>query len=71
MPTFSWAKPFSVPVDKLLSYFCFIDDIDMKWNRSDENIDNFKIHANDCQPIIKFIMQSTNPMSLMLTPLVL
>ncbi|XP_071150518.1 uncharacterized protein [Mytilus edulis] len=41
-------------VEKPLSWFRFIDDVDMKWNKSDEDLDTFITHANNIHPSIKF-----------------
>jgi hypothetical protein len=37
-----------------LSWFRFIDDVDMKWIRSDKELDEFFEHANSIHPSIKF-----------------
>ena len=37
-----------------LSWFQFIDDVDMKWTHSDKEIDDFLEHANSIHPSIKF-----------------
>ena len=37
-----------------LSWFQFIDDVDMKWTHSDKEIDDFLKHANSIHPSIKF-----------------
>jgi hypothetical protein len=39
---------------QLLSWFRFIDDVDMKWIHSDKERDNFFEHANSIHPSIKF-----------------
>ena len=36
------------------SWFRFIDDVDMKWTESEENLHHFFDHANNVQPTIKF-----------------
>ncbi|XP_071153604.1 uncharacterized protein [Mytilus edulis] len=41
-------------IEKPLSWFRFIDDVDMKWNKSDEDLDTFITHANNIHPSIKF-----------------
>ena len=37
-----------------LSWFRFIDDVDMKWIYSDKELDEFFEHANSIHPSIKF-----------------
>jgi hypothetical protein len=37
-----------------LSWFRFIDDVDMKWIHSDKELDEFFEHANSIHPSIKF-----------------
>jgi hypothetical protein len=37
-----------------LSWFRFIDDVDMKWIYSDKELDEFLEHANSIHPSIKF-----------------
>ena len=37
-----------------LSWFRFIDDVDMKWTETEEELDNFVKHANSVHPAIKF-----------------
>ena len=37
-----------------LSWFRFIDDVDMKWTHGDKEIDEFLEHANSIHPSIKF-----------------
>jgi hypothetical protein len=39
---------------QLLSWFRFIDDVDMKWIHSDKELDDFIEHANSIHPSIKF-----------------
>jgi hypothetical protein len=34
-------------MDKPLSWFRFIDDVDMKWTESEENLNRFFDHANN------------------------
>ncbi|XP_071139779.1 uncharacterized protein [Mytilus edulis] len=41
-------------IEKPLSWFRFIDDVDMKWNKSDEDLVTFITHANNIHPSIKF-----------------
>ena len=37
-----------------LSWFRFIDDVDMKWTHGDKELDDFLEHANSIHPSIKF-----------------
>ena len=37
-----------------LSWFRFIDDVDMKWTHGDKELDEFLEHANSIHPSIKF-----------------
>ena len=37
-----------------LSWFRFIDDVDMKWIHGDKELDEFFEHANSIHPSIKF-----------------
>lgn len=37
-----------------LSWFRFIDDVDMKWTETEEQLDKFMQHANSAHPSIKF-----------------
>ena len=41
---------------KPLSWFRFIDDVDMKWTESEENLNRFFDHANNVHPTIKFMV---------------
>jgi hypothetical protein len=48
--TFQFPKPFLViqsAPHKPLSWFRFIDDVDMKWTESEENLNRFFDHANN------------------------
>jgi hypothetical protein len=38
-----------------ISWFRFIDDVDMKWTHGDKELDAFLEHANSIHPSIKFI----------------
>ena len=40
-----------------LSWFWFIDDVDMKWIHSDKELDEFFEHANSIHPSIKFTQE--------------
>ena len=44
---------------KLVSWFRFIDDIDIKWTESEENLNRFFDHANNVHPTIKFIHEAS------------
>ena len=44
---------------KPLSWFCFIDDVDMKWTESEENLNRFFDHANNVHPTIKFTHETS------------
>jgi hypothetical protein len=37
-----------------LSWFRFIDDVDMKWTHGDKELDAFLEHANSIHPSIQF-----------------
>jgi hypothetical protein len=39
---------------KPVSWFCFIDDPDMKWTESEENLTRFFDHVSKLHPTIKF-----------------
>ena len=44
---------------KLVSWFRFIDDIDIKWTESEENLNRFFDHANNAHPTIKFTHETS------------
>ena len=44
---------------KPLSWFRFIDDVDMKWTESEENLNRFFDHANNVHPTIKFTHETS------------
>ena len=44
---------------KPLSWFRFIDDVDMKWTESEENLNHFFDHANNVYPTIKFTHETS------------
>jgi hypothetical protein len=44
---------------KPLSWFRFIDDVDMKWTESEENLDRFFDHANNVHPTIKLTHETS------------
>jgi hypothetical protein len=41
-----------------LSWFRFIDDVDMKWTHGDKELDEFLEHANSIHPSINFSLYS-------------
>jgi hypothetical protein len=43
-----------------LSWFRFIDDVDMKWIHSDKEFDEFFEHVNSIHPSIKFTHEVSN-----------
>jgi hypothetical protein len=44
---------------KPLSWFRFIDDVDMKWTESEENLNRFFDHVNKLHPTIKFTHETS------------
>jgi hypothetical protein len=42
---------------KSVSWFRFMDDADMKWTESEENLNRFFDHVNKLHPTIKFTHQ--------------
>jgi hypothetical protein len=44
---------------KPLSWFRFIDDVDMKWTESEENLNRFFDHGNNVHPTIKFTHETS------------
>ena len=61
----SYANIFMGKLDKLIiqsapykpiSWFRFMDDVDMKWTESEENLNRFFDHANNVHPTIKFMV---------------
>ena len=68
MGTPSYANIFMGKLEKLiiqfspykpLSWFRFIDDVDMKWTESEENLNRFFDHANNVYPTIKFTHETS------------
>ena len=64
----SYANIFMGKVEKLiiqsaphkpLSWFRYINDVDMKWNKSEENLNRFFDHANNVHPTIKFTHETS------------
>ena len=44
---------------KPISWFCFIDEVDMKWTESEEDINRFFDHANYVHPTIRFTHETS------------
>jgi hypothetical protein len=44
---------------KPISWFRFIDDVDMKWTGSEENLNRFFDHANYVHPTIRFTHETS------------
>ena len=44
---------------KLISLFRFIDDVDMKWTASEENLNRFFDHAKNVHPTIKLTYETS------------
>jgi hypothetical protein len=44
---------------KPISWFRFIDDVDMKWTGSEENLNHFFDHANYAHPTIRFTHETS------------
>jgi hypothetical protein len=44
---------------KPVSWFRFIDDVDMKWTESEENLNCFLDHVNKVHPTINFTHQAS------------
>jgi hypothetical protein len=47
-------------IERLLSWYRFIDDVDMKWTQSDEELQNFLYRTNNLHPSIKFTHEISN-----------
>ena len=47
-------------IERPLSWYRFIDDVDMKWTQSDEELQNFLSRANNLHPSIKFTHEISN-----------
>jgi hypothetical protein len=47
-------------IERLLTWYRFIDDVDMKWTQSDEELQNFLSRANNLHPSIKFTHEISN-----------
>jgi peptide-methionine (R)-S-oxide reductase len=51
---------FESSIERLCSWYRFIDDVDMKWTQSDEELQNFLSRANNLHPSIKFTYEKSN-----------
>ena len=51
---------FESSIERPLSWYRFIDDVDMKWTQSDEELQNFLSRANNLHPSIKFTHEISN-----------
>ena len=47
-------------IERPLSWYRFIDDVDMKWTRNDEELQNFLSRDNNLHPSIKFTHEISN-----------
>jgi hypothetical protein len=47
-------------IERPLSWYRIIDDVDMKWTQSDEELQNFLSRANNLHPSIKFTHEISN-----------
>ena len=47
-------------IERPLSWYRFIDDVDMKWTRNDEELQNFLSRDNNLDPSIKFTHEISN-----------
>jgi hypothetical protein len=47
-------------IERLLSWYRFIDDVDMKWTQSDAELQSFLSRANNLHPSIKFTGEISN-----------
>ena len=48
-------------IQRPLSWFRFIDDVDMKWVDTEEDLENFVVHANSIHPSSNSRMKRPNP----------
>ena len=46
-------------IERPLSWYRFIDDVDMKWNKGEDALLNFITHANNQHPSIKFTHEAS------------
>jgi hypothetical protein len=51
---------FESSIERPLSWYRFIDDVDMKWTQSDEELQNFLSRVNNLHPSIKFTHEISN-----------
>jgi hypothetical protein len=62
-PTSSWRNLKKLIIQsaplKPLSWFRFIDDVNIKLNESEENLNRFFDHANNIHPTIKFTHETS------------
>lgn len=47
-------------IEKPLSWYRFIDDVDMKWDKGDQELQTFITNANNQHPTIKFTHETSN-----------
>ena len=47
-------------IERPLSWYRFIDDVDMKWTQNDEELQNFLSRDNNLHPSIKFTHEISN-----------
>ena len=47
-------------IERTLSWYRFIDDVDMKWTRNDEELHNFLSRDNNLHPSINFTHEISN-----------
>ncbi|XP_071153486.1 uncharacterized protein [Mytilus edulis] len=47
-------------IEKPLSWYRFIDDVDMKWDKGDQKLQTFITNANNQHPTIKFTHETSN-----------
>jgi hypothetical protein len=47
-------------IERPLSWYRLIDDVDMKWTQIEEELHNFLFQANNLHPAIKFIYEISN-----------
>jgi hypothetical protein len=51
---------FESSIERPLSWYRFIDDVDMKWTQRDEELQNFLSRVNNLHPSIKFTHEISN-----------
>jgi hypothetical protein len=47
-------------IERALSWYIFVDDVNMKWTQSDEELQNFPSRANNLHPSITFTHEISN-----------